>query len=79
MIFNSYLCHCPPSTHSYFFLYAAYALFFIRKIFKRTSNLAKKKKEHTKNIREELFFHCFYFPKSRKFELHNVLHGIRAH
>ena len=44
MIFNSYLCHCPPSTHSYFFLYAAYALFFIRKIFKRTSNLAKKKK-----------------------------------
>ena len=42
-IFNSYLCQCPPSTHSYFFFYAAYALFFIRTIFKRTSNPAKKK------------------------------------
>ena len=45
MIFNSYLCQCPPSTHSYFFLYVAYALFFIRTIFKRTSNRAKKKKK----------------------------------
>ena len=43
MIFNSYLCQCLPSTHSYFFFYAAYALFFIRTIFKRTSNQAKKK------------------------------------
>ena len=67
MIFNSYLCQCPPSTHSYFFFYAAYALFFIRTIFKRTSKLAKKKKksqkkkEHAKNIPEEPFFTAFTF------------------
>ena len=36
--------------------------------------------ENAKNIPEEQFiFHFFYFPKSRKSELHNVLHGIRAH
>ena len=68
------------------FLLRGFALFFLRTIFKRTFNLAKKKKkiktkkkEHANNIPEELFFHCFYFPKSRKFELHNVLYGIRAH
>ena len=30
-------------------------------------------------LRQERFiFHCFNFPKSRKSELHNVLHGIRV-
>ena len=27
---------------------------------------------------EQFIFHCFNFPKSRKSELHNVLHGIRV-
>ena len=73
MIFNSYLCQCPPSTHSYFFLYVAYALFFIRTIFKRTSNRAKKKKkkrqkkkEHAKNISEELCFSLLLLSKIQK-------------
>ena len=66
MIFNSYLCQCPPSTHSYFFFYAAYALFFIRTIFKRTFNLAKKKiKTKKKNMlrtyRKNFFFTAFTF------------------
>ena len=43
VIFNSYLRQCPPST-----LYAAYALFFVRTIFKRTFNLAKKKNHQDK-------------------------------
>ena len=38
--------------------------------------------EHAKNIleaqRKTFIFHYFYLPKSRKSELHNVLHGIRA-
>ena len=79
VIFNSYLCQCPPST-----LYAAYTLFFVRTIFKRTFNLAKKnnedrKKNMLRTYRRNFFSHCFYFPKSRKFELYNVLNGIRAH
>ena len=28
--------------------------------------------------RRTVILHCFYFPKSRKSELHNVLHGVRA-
>ena len=41
-------------------------------------------KEHAKNISESqrktiIIFHSYYFPKSRKSELHNVLHGIRVH
>ena len=89
--FNTFLKAKPgrynPNTDKYVFFYAAYALFFIRTIFIRTSSLKfakkkkeKKKKENAKNIPEEQFiFHFFYFPKSRKSELPNVLHGIRAH
>ena len=28
--------------------------------------------------RRTVILHCFYFPKSRKSELHNVLHGVRV-
>ena len=32
------------------------------------------------SLREKQYsFHSYYFPKSRKSELHNVLHGIRVH
>ena len=49
-------------------------------ICQKTKNQEKKNQEHAWNIPEEQFiFQCFYFPKSRKSELHNVLHGIRAH
>ena len=63
-------------------------LFFIR-IFYKNKNVQPKICQNIKNmlrtyqyprVREEQFiFHCFYFPKSRKSALHNVLHGIRVH
>ena len=28
--------------------------------------------------RRTVILHCFYFPKSRKSELHNVLYGVRV-
>ena len=62
-------------------------LFFIR-IFYKNKNVQPKICQNIKNmlrtyqyprLREEQFiFHCFYFPKSRKSALHNVLHGIRV-
>ena len=62
-------------------------LFFIR-IFYKNKNVQPKICQNIKNmlrtyqyprLREEQFiFHCFYFPKSRKPALHNVLHGIRV-
>ena len=62
-------------------------LFFIR-IFYKNKNVQPKICQNIKNmlrtyqyprLREEKFiFHCFYFPKSRKSALHNVLHGIRV-
>ena len=102
IIFNSYLCQCPPSTHSWRknrkdtiqirtnnfsstrLTHSFYENHFKKnvqsKICQKTKNQEKKNQEHAWNIPEEQFiFKCFYFPKSRKSELHNVLHGIRAH
>ena len=71
--FNTFLKAKPgrynPNTDKYVFFYAAYALFFIRTIFIRTSSLkfAKKKKEKKKKKmlrtyrKNNLFFTSFTF------------------
>ena len=63
---------------------ARYTLYFIRNFY---MNLQPEICQNFKNmlrtyprLREEQFiFYCFCFPKCRKSELHNVLHGILVH
>ena len=45
-----------------------YTLFFIKPFFIRIPVAQRR----------TVILHCFYFPKSRKSELHNVLHGVRV-